>query len=86
YSNEVWNWSFEQAQWADQQARNAWGQTEGGWMQWYGVKAAEMANIVADVFGSQTGTRALNVFSTQANWEGLEQYALDAPAHVARGG
>ncbi len=86
YSNEVWNWSFEQAQWADQQARNAWGQTEGGWMQWYGVKSAEMANIVADVFGSQTGTRALNVFSTQAGWEGLEQYALDAPAHVARGG
>lgn len=86
YSNEVWNWSFQQAQWADQQSKNAWGNVEGGWMQWYGVKAAEMANIVADVFGSQTGTRALNVFSTQAGWKGLERYALDAPAYVAKGG
>ncbi len=87
YSNEVWNWMFEQAQWAEQQGKAAWGaNTEGAWMQWYGVKAAEMANIVADVFGAETGTRALNVFSTQGGWHGLENYALEAPAHVARGG
>jgi Ca2+-binding RTX toxin-like protein len=87
YSNEVWNWGFQQAQWADQQGKAAWGAgTEGAWMQWYGVKAAEMARIVADVFGAETGTRALNVFSTQSAWHGLENYALNAPAHVARGG
>lgn len=86
YSNEVWNWGFEQAQWAGEKATDAWGNVEGGWMQWYGVKAAEMARIVADVFGEETGTRALNVFSTQSSWRGLEGYALDAAAHVAEGG
>jgi Ca2+-binding RTX toxin-like protein len=87
YSNEVWNWGFQQAQWAQAQAQANWGSgVEGGWMQWYGRQAANMANIVADVFGSQTGIRALNVFSTQSGWPGLETYALNAPEVVADGG
>ena len=85
YSNEVWNWGFEQAQWANAQAIAEWGDPEGGWMQWYGARAANMAEIVAEVFGEQTGMRALNVFSTQAGWQGLEQYALNSPASVAEG-
>ena len=87
YSNEVWNWGFQQAQWAQAQAEAAWGSdVQGGWMQWYGQRAANMATIVADVFGTQTGTRALNVFSTQSSWQGLENYALNAPDAVAAGG
>ena len=87
YSNEVWNWGFQQAQWAQAQAQATWGaNVQGGWMQWYGEKAANMANIVADVFGAQTGIRALNVFSTQSSWPGLENYALNAPDAVAAGG
>ena len=87
YSNEVWNWGFEQAQWAQSRAVAAWGaDVQGGWMQWYGAKAANMAYIVEQVFGGQTGTRALNVFSTQSSWNGLENFALDAPDHVASGG
>ena len=87
YSNEVWNWGFQQAQWAQAQAVAAWGpDVQGGWMQWYGERAANMAYIVGDVFGTQTGTRALNVFSTQSGWQGLEDYALNAPDAVAAGG
>ena len=87
YSNEVWNWGFEQAQWAQQQAVVTWGaDVEGGWMQWYGRQATTMALIVANVFGAETGTRALNVFATQSGWQGLEGYALDAPEWVADGG
>ena len=87
YSNEVWNWGFGQAQWAQAQAVATWGaDVEGGWMQWYGRQASTMAMIVADVFGAETGTRALNVFSTQSGWQGLEGYALDAPDWVAEGG
>ena len=85
YSNEVWNWGFEQAQWANDQARETWGEVEGGWMQWYGYRAANMANIVAEVFGAETGTRALSVFSTQGGWQGLEQYALNSDESVADG-
>lgn len=86
-SNEVWNWMFPQAQHAQSEAQRLWGaDVEGGWMQWYGMRAAQMARIVADVFGDDTGTRALNVFSTQSGWQGLERYALDAPDLVAAGG
>lgn len=86
-SNEVWNWGFDQAHYAQAEAARLWGaEVEGGWMQWYGMRAAQMAGIVADVFGAETGTRALNVFSTQAGWQGLEHYALDAPDYVAAGG
>ena len=86
-SNEVWNWGFDQAHYAQAEAARLWGaEVEGGWMQWYGMRAAQMAGIVADVFGEETGTRALNVFSTQAGWQGLERYALDAPDYVAAGG
>ena len=38
--------------------------------------AAWMAGIVADVFGQETGSRALNVFATQGSWPGLEEFAL----------
>lgn len=87
FSNEVWNWGFDQAHFADHRAQALWGAgVEGGWMQWYGVRAAAVARIVAQVFGAETGHRALNVFSTQAGWQGLETYALDAPAFVAKGG
>ncbi|MBL8562651.1 MAG: M10 family metallopeptidase C-terminal domain-containing protein [Gemmobacter sp.] len=86
-SNEVWNWGFDQAHFAQAEAARLWGaEAEGGWMQWYGMRAAQMAGIVAEVFGEETGTRALNVFATQAGWQGLEQYALDAPDYVAAGG
>jgi Ca2+-binding RTX toxin-like protein len=87
FSNEVWNWGFGQAQYALQQATARWGpDDQSGFMQWYGMKAAQMARIVASVFGDETGTRALNVFATQSGYQGIEQAALDAPLLVAEGG
>ncbi len=87
FSNEVWNWGFGQAQYALQHATARWGGDDAsGFMQWYGMKAAQMARIVASVFGDETGTRALNVFATQSGYQGLEQAALDAPLLVAEGG
>lgn len=87
FSNEVWNWGFDQAHYALDRAEALWGaDAQGGWMQWYGMRAARMAEIVAEVFGDETGSRALNVFATQSGWQGLEHYALDAPDLVAAGG
>ena len=87
FSNEVWNWGFGQAQYALRQATARWGtDDQSGFMQWYGMKAAQMARIVASVFGDETGTRALNVFATQSGYQGLERAALDAPLLVAEGG
>jgi hypothetical protein len=86
-SNEVWNFIFPQAQFALEQGAMRFGEdAEARHMQWYGMRAAEMAEIVAAVFGAATGRRALNVFATQSFFPGLEQAALDAPDLVARGG
>ena len=86
-SNEVWNFIFPQSQYALEEGRRLFGDgATASYMQWYGMRAAEMAEIVEDVFGEATGSRALNVFATQAFFLGLEQEALHAPDLVASGG
>lgn len=77
YSNEVWNWQFPQATWAEEQGQARWG-GDSRWMQFYGMRAAQMALIWRDVFADRTDA-LVTVFSTQAEWLGLEDQALNAP-------
>ncbi|QDI74947.1 MULTISPECIES: hypothetical protein [Leisingera] len=77
YSNEVWNWQFQQAAWADAQAQARWG-GEGLWMQLYGGRAAEVAQIWTEVFGADS-KRLVRVISSQTGWLGLEEQVLAAP-------
>ncbi|MFD1342230.1 calcium-binding protein [Litorisediminicola beolgyonensis] len=79
YSNEVWNFLFPQAQWAQAQAEALWGDAEGGWMQFYGLRAAQVMEIFGEVFGDETSDRLVRVLSTHTAWPGLEDYALMAP-------
>lgn len=81
FSNEVWNWQFAQANWADEQAQERW-QTRDVWMQYYGLRAAEVAQIWSRVYqGAEE--RLVNVIATQTGWRGLEKLALEAPLWVA---
>ena len=82
YSNEVWNWQFAQAQWADEQARSLWAGSD-LWMQFYGGRAAEMSRIWTDVFGADADQRLVRVISSQTGWPGLEEQVLNAPLWVA---
>ncbi len=82
YSNEVWNWQFEQAAWADAQAQARWGGQD-LWMQFYGGRAAEVAQIWSEVFGAPAPDRLVRVLSTQTGWLGLEEHSLSAPLWVA---
>tara|TARA_R110002072_G_scaffold253821_2_gene412605 strand:- start:4075 stop:6612 length:2538 start_codon:yes stop_codon:yes gene_type:complete len=84
FSNEVWNWQFEQAVWADVQSLARWDQKD-KWMQYYGLRAAEVARIWTDVFGDQGDARLVNVISSQTGWLGLETDVLDAPLVQAEG-
>lgn len=84
FSNEVWNWQFAQARWADDMARARWGEND-KWMQYYGLRAAEVARIWSDVFGNSAKDRLVNVISTQTGWLGLESEVLQAPLAVAEG-
>lgn len=85
FSNEVWNWQFDQARWAQEAARTRW-QTEGdAWVQYYGLRAAEVADIWTEVFGDEADARLNRVIATQTGWRGLEEAILDAPLARAEG-
>lgn len=81
-SNEVWNWQFEQARWADRMAQQRWGKKD-SWVAYYGARAAEMAQIWRDVFGKAAQGRIVLTLSTQTGWLGLEDMILNAPDWVA---
>lgn len=87
YSNEVWNWQFPQSTYAVDQAKKKWGDNPvggAGWMQWYGMRSAQTADIWKSTFGAQKD-RVISVISTQTAWKGLENPILDTPAWVAEG-
>lgn len=82
FSNEVWNFQFEQAQWANRQALALWPdyQNQDGWMQFYGGRAAEMASLLDVAYAGATGYR--KVITTHTAWQGLEDGILNAPRWV----
>ncbi len=82
FSNEVWNWQFAQAHWAEEQGRARWGR-ENTWVQFYALRASEVADIWAQVFADPS--RLVRVISTQTGWIGLEEQILDAPLVMAEG-
>jgi hypothetical protein len=79
YSNEVWNFIFPQAEWAQAQADALWGRSEAGWMQYYGLRAAQVMTIWSDVFGDEVADRLVRVVATHTGWPGLEENILVAP-------
>ncbi|HIK30153.1 MAG TPA: hypothetical protein IGS17_14715 [Oscillatoriales cyanobacterium M59_W2019_021] len=84
FSNEMWNWSFDQTRYAQQKARERWGIGGNGYMQWYGMRSAQTSDIWEGVFGDDKH-RVISVISTQTAWKGLERAVLDAPAWAAEG-
>ena len=83
FSNEVWNWQFAQAKWAEEQGKALWGK-DSAWVQFYARRAAEMADIWADVFKDDP-SRLKRIIAVQTGWLGLEEQILDAPLVVAEG-
>ena len=85
YSNELWNFQFDQTQWALEQAEARWGPDAPGdaGMQYAGMRAAGTAEIWDGVFGAAAGERLVHVISTQTGWTGLEEALLEAPLWVA---
>jgi len=79
WSNEVWNFIFEQAHWAAARAADRWDGAEGdGWTQYAGLRAAEVADIWTEVFAGQED-RLIRVVGVQTSWPGLEDALLEAP-------
>lgn len=83
FSNEVWNWQFAQAVWADEQALARWGETD-AWVQFYALRATEVAAIWAQVF-ADAPDRLVRIIAVQTGWLGLEAQILEAPLVMAEG-
>jgi hypothetical protein len=83
YSNEIWNWQFTQAVWAEDQAKARWGR-DYAWVQHAATRAAELADLGAQVFADEP-ERLVRVISAQTGWKGLEADILTAPLAVAEG-
>jgi hypothetical protein len=81
HSNEVWNWSFPQSHHALAEAKKRWGKEGDAYMQWHGMRTAQICDTWHQVFG-QPG-RVQCVLGTQAGWRGLESAALECPLWVA---
>ena len=78
YSNEVWNWQFQQAAWANEQAQKRWNSSD-SWLQFYAARAIEIAAVWTEVFGDGAADRLVRVISSQTGWLGLEHQVLEAP-------
>lgn len=98
FSNEAWNWQFQQSQDALRLADERWAVDANGngtidpeehigdgWMQWNGMRAAQVAQIWTEVFGAEADQRLDRVIATQTAWLGLEDPLLNAPLWVAEG-
>ena len=87
WSNEVWNFLFPQATWARLQAEDRWAEQaqDGGWMQFAGLRAAQVADIWTEVYGEDAPDRLVRVIATHTGWLGLEETLLMAPLVQAEG-
>lgn len=82
FSNEIWNWSFEQRKWADAQAEAQWGVADAG-MQYGAFRAAQVADIWTEEFAPSANGRLVRVIGTFTGSEGAENDMLEAPAWKA---
>lgn len=87
WSNETWNFSFQQSHYCMAAAVQAFGPVGGegdGWYQYSGMRSAQCMDIFSEVFGSESSrlVRTAGMFLT---WEGLQEGFLDAPLSVQLG-
>ncbi|WP_386627699.1 DUF4214 domain-containing protein [Sulfitobacter geojensis] len=82
FSNEVWNWQFEQARAADLEGQERFPGVGSAWVQNYAGDAVTMAEIIDEIYGANN-PNVIKVITTQTGWLGLEDAILDAPDWVA---
>lgn len=77
FSNEVWNFGFVQAHWSHNQGSLLWPGDTTAWVRYYGLRAAQVLDIAAEVFGTAQRDRLVRVVSTQWGWPHLGSVILD---------
>lgn len=85
HSNEVWNWGYEQAQYANTTGRARWGEVGNAFMQWHGMRTAQICDgFKLGPFTDET-SRVKCVLGVQTGYHGLQNGAVECPLWVAEG-
>ena len=79
YSNEIWNFQFDQTKWAREQASELWENRAGGnaWIQFAGLRAMQIGQILKDVYADQADERLINVVGVHTGSVGLADTQLE---------
>lgn len=79
YSNELWNFQFSQTKWAQAQASELWGRRAKGdaWMQYAGMRSAQVVDIWRKVYGDEAPDRLVRVMGVHTAYLGLEHPFLE---------
>lgn len=101
YSNEVWNWGFKASHIAQHEGNRLWGKDANGdgkvddndkaenygpgWMTWYGLRSAQVASVVKQVFAGADRARVMTVLSCQTTWTDTSASVLEGVARAKRG-
>lgn len=85
HSNEVWNWQFQQARHANATGRERWGDRGNAYMQWHGMRTAQICDIFKQEVFTAASERVKCVLGVQTSWRGLQTAALECPLWVAEG-
>jgi len=79
YSNEVWNWGFPQAQYANTLGRQLMPEAGTAWVEFAAGRTNNLCRIWKEVFaGDEQRVRCL--ISPQTDWQELAQTVLECPA------
>ncbi|RSK38884.1 calcium-binding protein [Rhodovulum iodosum] len=76
YSNEVWNWAFDQTSWLKRQALEEWGTPD--IYAYHAMKATQTALIWEEVFGDAAEDRLVNVLGTHTGIPNITKRLLEA--------
>jgi hypothetical protein len=82
YSNEVWNWGFPQAGYANALGRASWPDEGSAWVQFAAGRTSEMCRLWKEEFSGEEG-RVRCLISPQTDWKELAETVLECPAWVA---
>jgi len=85
HSNEVWNWGFEQAQYANVTGRARWGNVGNAYMQWHGMRTAQVCDAFKLGAFADSTERVKCVLGVQTGYHGIAAGAIDCPLWVAEG-
>jgi hypothetical protein len=82
YSNEVWNWGFPQAGYANALGRELFPDEGTAWVQFAAGRTANLCRIWKEEFAGQE-QRLRCLISPQTDWRELAETVLECPAWVA---